>query len=83
MQRAIEWAAGAGNTGPADANFGFETQFANDTNGVNGTQVGTQVTLPEDGTLNSITAYIYPGGGSKDFRFAIYTDNGRDPGDAL
>lgn len=85
MRRAIEWAAGAGESGGGGGptNFGYETQFANTTGGVNSVQIGTQVVLTEDGTLNSITAYIYPGGGGKDYRFAIYSDNAGEPGNLL
>jgi hypothetical protein len=83
MRRAIEWAAGAGDDGGGPAIFGYDTQFANTTSGVNGVQVGTQVVLPEDGTLESIAAYINPGGGGKDYRYAIYTDNAGEPGNLI
>jgi hypothetical protein len=83
MKRAVEWAAGAEGSGHTDANFGYETQSAETTSGLNGVQVGTRVSLAEDGTLNSITAYIDPGGGGKDYRFAIYTDNAGEPGNLI
>jgi hypothetical protein len=80
MRRAIEWAAGAGDGsgGPVDTNFGYETQFADSEKSVHGYQVATKVTLSEDGTLKSITAYI--NGKNNLSRAAVYTDSGGEPG---
>lgn len=84
MQRSIEWAAGAGDGGgSSEGILGYDTQFASTTGGVNGWQIGTEVVMPENGTLTSITAYIDPGGGGKDYRFAIYTDNAGEPGNLI
>lgn len=84
MQRAIDWAAGAGDGGgSSEGILGYDTQYASTTSGVNGHQIGTQAVMPENGTLTSITAYIDPGGGGKDYRFAIYTDNAGEPGNLI
>jgi len=45
------------------------------------TQIATQAVLSKGGTVTSISAYIR--GGVKGLRFAIYTDNGGQPGDLI
>jgi hypothetical protein len=77
MKRAIEWAAGA-NLPVPDPTFGYDTIFASARKSVHGVQVATQVTLSEDGTLKSITAYV--NGRDTLVRAAIYTDSGGEPG---
>lgn len=71
---------GAGGGG-APANFGFETEFPSSQNNVRRLQIATQVTLPEDGTATSITAYV--GGDPDQVRYAIYADQGGEPGALL
>ncbi len=44
-------------------------------------QIATRLTMPEDGTLLSITAYV--GDNDKDVRYAIYADSGGEPGALL
>jgi len=47
-------------------------------------QLATQVTLPEDGTVTSITAYVSRSSGSDDdLMYALYDDNGGEPGDLI
>jgi hypothetical protein len=78
MKRAIEWAGGAEDSPATDSNFGYETIFASSEKNIQNVQIATQVTLSEDGTLKSITAYI--NGRDKLCRSAIYTDSGGEPG---
>jgi hypothetical protein len=77
IKRALEWAGGA-NLPVPDPIFGYDTIFIGARKSVHGVQVATQVTLPEDGTLKSITAYI--NGRNTLCRAAIYTDSGGEPG---
>jgi hypothetical protein len=77
MKRALEWAGGA-NLPVPDPTFGYDTIFVGARKSVQQVQVATQVTLPEDGTLKSITAYV--NGRGTLVRAAIYTDSGGEPG---
>lgn len=60
--------------------FGFDTAFATPVSGVRWIQLATQVTLPEDGTVESITAYVYD---TFDVRYAVYDDAGGVPGNLV
>lgn len=87
MQRAIEWGAavppvgGGGGGGGNTANFGYETVFDSAQSGVRRKQIATQVVLPENGTIFSITAYV--GGRARPIRFALYSDNAGEPDQLL
>ena len=64
--------------------FGHDSIYTTDTNNAGGNHVATQVTLPEDGTVTSITAYVYcDSNDATDVRYAIYDDNGGEPGDLI
>ena len=64
------------STGPV----GFDTIFGSTQSGVHDKQIATQVTVPQDGFVDSITAYVYgPGGPPKKVRYAIYTDSAGEP----
>lgn len=84
MRRAIEWASGLGaDGGPIPlANFGYETQFATNVPESAKVQIATQVVLPENGTLESITAYL-TGVNGKKYGFALYSDAGGEPGNLI
>ena len=62
----------------AGANFGFETIYGSTQDQVKRKQIATQVVLPTNGTLTSITAYIF--GRNKGVRCAIYGDAAGEPG---
>ena len=72
--------AKSGGDGGPDGNFGFDTIFPSSQDNVRRKQIATQVTLAEDGTATSVTAYV--GGRVRDVRYAIYTDVAGEP-DAL
>jgi hypothetical protein len=74
--RAIEWASGVGNETPNLKIFGYNTVFTSQ-NGTSNIQYSTLATLPEEGTLKSITAYV--GGANDQVRFAIYKDKSGQP----
>ncbi len=76
----IKISEGAGGAG-APTNFGFETIFDQTQSSVRRKQIATQVSLPEDGTITSISAYV--GGANKIVRYAIYTDETGEPGTLL
>ena len=61
-------------------NFGFDTAFATPVSGVRRIQIATQVTLPQDGTVESITAYVYR---TFDVRYSVYDDAGGEPGNLI
>ncbi|MCH8823981.1 MAG: hypothetical protein IH984_10775, partial [Planctomycetes bacterium] len=65
------------STGPV----GFDTIFGSTQSGVHQKQIATQVTVPQGGFVDSITAY-QAGGNNKKVRYAIYTDSAGEP-DAL
>lgn len=70
--------------GFASQDFGDPTVFSTDNGEAQGDQVATLVTLPEDGTVTSITAYLYrDSNDSNDIRYAIYSDIGGEPGDLI
>lgn len=69
--------AGGGGIAPPGV-FGFDTAFDSTQSNVRRLQVATQVTLPEDGTITSITAYV--GGRDRIVRYAIYSDAAGEPG---
>ncbi|MAE63398.1 MAG: hypothetical protein CMJ18_03930 [Phycisphaeraceae bacterium] len=81
MQRAIEWAGGAGGGPGSPANFGIETQFATEVQGIDYIQIATRAELTEAGTVTSITAYAHTR--SKKACFAIYSDTGGEPDQLL
>ena len=63
--------------------FGNETVYADSASDAEDAQIATLVTMPEDGTVTSISAYVYRNSGeSGHLRYAIYSDNGGEP-DAL
>ncbi|MEE9295517.1 MAG: hypothetical protein V3W34_11220, partial [Phycisphaerae bacterium] len=63
--------------GPA----GFDTIYGSTQSAVHLKQIATQITVPQDGIVDSITAYVYgPGGPPKKVRYAIYTDSAGEPG---
>ena len=58
-------------------NFGFETQFGSSSSNSSGDHIATRVTLPEDGTVQSITGYFTIAAGERsDVGFAIYSVDG-------
>ncbi len=65
--------------------FGYDTVFASSTTaGVNDKeQIATQVTLSQDGTLTSITAYMGGIAEKKDIQFSLYADAAGEPGALL
>ena len=65
------------STGPV----GFDTIFGSTQSAVHQKQIATQVTVPQGGFVDSITAY-QAGGNNKKVRYAIYTDSAGEP-DAL
>ncbi len=67
---ATSWLPSFG-TGP----FGNDTVYASSSQEAMAKQIATRVTLPEDGTVTSITAYVR----TNDIRYAIYSDNGGEP----
>lgn len=69
---------GGGGGGPPDV-FGFDTIFVSEEKNIGLLQIGTQATLPQDGTVTSITAYV-GGAVGKNVRYAIYTDDAGEPG---
>lgn len=80
MKRSIEWGSGLGDDGPQlPGNFGYENIFTVNTIDYGKDILATQVTLAEDGELNSITAYL-DGVNGKKFEFAIYDDASGEPG---
>ena len=75
---ATSWMPGFGTD-----DFGNDTVYASSRSDAEDAQIATLVTLPEDGTLTSISAYVYRSSGeSGKIRYAIYSDNGGEP-DAL
>ena len=58
--------------------FGYESMFVTGSGDVKQRQYAVKVTLPQNGTLKSITAYIDSAG--QPYRYAIYTDNAGEPG---
>ena len=72
------WVVDSGaSTGPV----GFDTIYGSTQSGVHQKQIATQVTVPQDGFVDSITAY-QAGGNNKKVIYAIYTDSAGEP-DAL
>ncbi len=67
--------AGGGGT----SNFGNENIEAEELTGAD-TQFATQVTLPEDGTVTSISAYVKGASIAKKLCYALYTDSSGEPG---
>jgi len=70
--------ANAGGSG-ATSNFGNENIEAEELTGAD-TQFATQVTLPEDGTVTSISAYVKGQNSAKKLCYALYTDSSGEPG---
>jgi len=66
--------------GGAAFNFGNENVEAEDLTNVADIQLATQVVLPEDGTVASISAYVKGGVAVKKLCYALYTDNSGEPG---
>jgi fibro-slime domain-containing protein len=65
-------------------NFGNDAAYSKSGTDAEDAQVATLVTLPEDGTVTSICAYLYrDSGGSAAFRYAIYENSGGEPGDLI
>jgi len=64
--------------GSGTANFGNENVEQNGLNNIKNIQVATQVTIDEDATVTSISAYV-KGSTVKLLRYAIYTDNAGEP----
>ena len=61
-------------------NMGNDTAYADSATDAEDDQIATLVTMPEDGTITSISAYVYRNSGeSGDIRYAIYSDNGGEP----
>lgn len=75
-RRAIEWATGIGDESPDLKIFGFNTVFTSQ-NGASNIQYATFTSLPENGILKSISAYV--GGANDQVRFAIYRDKNGQP----
>lgn len=67
---------------PAFGNFGNTSEMPNAERNVAGQQIATQVTIPKDGDLISISLYM-DGPPPKDVRFAIYSDVNGQPGSLL
>jgi hypothetical protein len=64
--------------------FGNDTVYPQSGTFAGGAMVATQITLPEDGTVTSLTAYVYcDSNDNTDIRYAIYEDNGGEPGDLI
>lgn len=66
---------------PVFANFGFETAFANAVSSIQDRQYAVKVSLSEDGTLKSLSAYIDPN--NQEYRLAIYSDASGEPNTLL
>lgn len=62
--------------------FGNENIESSDLNNVKETQIATQVSLAENGTVTSISAYV-KGTTPKLLRLAIYSDAGGEPGSLI
>jgi fibro-slime domain-containing protein len=87
---AASWGASSGTTTEkisiyatvSDGNnilkIGTDTIQTTPKSNVGNKQIATRVTMPEIGTLLSITAYV--GDQDEDVRYAIYADAGSDPG---
>lgn len=70
-------------SGPAPVNFGNQNEEAEVLiSEKNSLQFATQVTLDEDGTAASISAYV-KGPPVKKLRYALYTDDSNEPGTLL
>jgi len=67
------------SAGGATFNFGNENVEAEELTNVADIQIATQVTLPEDGTVTSISAHV-KGTTTKLLRYALYTDSSGEPG---
>ncbi len=72
------WVVGNGVVMSSDT-FGNGTAFGNKVKDLQDTQVATQVTLPQNGTVTSISAYLGSSDEANDTRFAIYTDVAGEP----
>ncbi len=70
--------ANASSGGAGTSNFGNENIEAEELTGAD-TQFATQVTLPEDGTVTSISAHV-KGPVTKMLCYALYTDSSGEPG---
>ncbi len=63
------------------AHAGYPHVYANEESGVPNTQIATRFNVLDPITVTAVTAFV-GGHGSKDFRVAVYGDNGGEP-DAL
>ncbi len=64
-----------------DSIVGYDTASSTLRDHVEKQQIATSVTIPEDGVLLSITAYV--GNKDKDVRYAVYADADGEPGSLL
>jgi prepilin-type N-terminal cleavage/methylation domain-containing protein len=71
--------ANVSSGGGGTSNFGNENVEAEELTDVADIQLATQVTLPEDGTITSISAYVQ-GSTVKFLCYALYTDSSGEPG---
>ncbi|MHC5113980.1 MAG: fibro-slime domain-containing protein [Planctomycetota bacterium] len=73
-------------TSPA-GNLGYTTVMSQDRSDAEGQSVATQITVPTDGVITSITAYLNSGddaaGEANNTRYALYADSGGEPGALL
>ncbi|MCP3906279.1 MAG: fibro-slime domain-containing protein [Planctomycetes bacterium] len=70
----------------AEPKVGYETILTTDRTDARNGQVATQITIPTDATVSSITAYLNSGDGDeghRDTRYALYADAGGEPGALL
>ncbi len=66
------------DNGGSTGTVGFDTIFGSTQSAVHQKQIATQVTVVQDGIVDSITAY-QGGGNNKKVRYAIYTDSAGEP----
>lgn len=83
MQKAVEWAAGAGEGGGGGSGvFGYDTEFPTEVTDLVPKQIATQAVMPVDGDVTRIWGYV-KGKNNKRVRYAIYTDAGGEPGSLI
>ena len=73
------WAYLRTKSGPAPVNFGNQNEEAEELRNVADIQIATPATLPEDGTVTSISAYV-KGPPVRELCYALYTDDSGEPG---